>query len=72
MANVSLPPGFRFHPTDVELVMYWLKIKVTGGKFPLEAISEIRLYNFAPWDLQGISVYLYYYVLPYGLLFFYN
>lgn len=49
--SLTLPPGFRFHPTDVELVMYYLKRKVIGKKLHLEVISEINIHNFAPWDL---------------------
>ncbi|RWR92811.1 NAC domain-containing protein 37-like protein isoform X2 [Cinnamomum micranthum f. kanehirae] len=54
MARDSLPPGFRFHPTDVELVMYYLKKKVMG-KLGFEGISEIELYKFSPWDLPEKS-----------------
>ncbi|XP_056159129.1 NAC domain-containing protein 82-like isoform X1 [Syzygium oleosum] len=53
MAITSLPPGFRFHPTDVELVMFYLKRKVLGKRFPIEAIAEVDIYKFPPWDLQG-------------------
>lgn len=53
MVRTSLPPGFRFHPTDVELVKYYLKRKVLGKKMPFEAISEVDIYKFAPWDLPG-------------------
>lgn len=53
MARTALPPGFRFHPTDVELVMYYLKRKVTGKK--VEAIAELNLYKFSPWDLPDKS-----------------
>lgn len=55
MARTSLPPGFRFHPTDVELVMYYLKRKALGKKFHFEAIAELNIYKFGPWDLPGIS-----------------
>uniref|UniRef100_A0A1D1YHW8 NAC domain-containing protein 78 n=1 Tax=Anthurium amnicola TaxID=1678845 RepID=A0A1D1YHW8_9ARAE len=56
MANkTSLPPGFRFHPTDCELVLYYLKRKIMGKPFIFEAISEIELYKFAPWDLRDKS-----------------
>ncbi|XP_048128396.1 NAC domain-containing protein 82-like [Rhodamnia argentea] len=51
MARTSLPPGFRFHPTDVELVEYYLKRKVLGKKFRVDAIAEVDIYKFAPWDL---------------------
>ncbi|KAH7852293.1 hypothetical protein Vadar_022870 [Vaccinium darrowii] len=55
MARTSLPPGFRFHPTDVELVMYHLKRKVTGKNFPFEVISELNICNYSPWDLPDKS-----------------
>ncbi|XP_057497041.1 NAC domain-containing protein 82-like [Actinidia eriantha] len=55
MARPSLPPGFRFHPTDVEVVKYYLKRKVMGKGFPFEAISELNIYNYSPWDLPDKS-----------------
>ncbi|XP_042451333.1 NAC domain-containing protein 82-like isoform X1 [Zingiber officinale] len=55
MAKNNLPPGFRFHPTDVELVWFYLKRKIMGKPFRFEAITEIELYKFAPWDLPGKS-----------------
>ncbi|TVU19451.1 hypothetical protein EJB05_35601 [Eragrostis curvula] len=55
MAQTSLPPGFRFHPTDVELVSYYLKRKIMGKKLIVDAISEVELYKFAPWDLPDKS-----------------
>ncbi|KAJ3678061.1 hypothetical protein LUZ60_001864 [Juncus effusus] len=53
--KTSLPPGFRFHPTDVELVYYYLKRKVMGKHFQFTAISDIDLYKFSPWDLPEKS-----------------
>ncbi|KAJ8510059.1 hypothetical protein OPV22_000493 [Ensete ventricosum] len=55
MAKTSLPPGFRFHPTDVELVSFYLRRKVMGKPFRFEAIAEVELYKFAPWDLREKS-----------------
>lgn len=57
MAPVSLPPGFRFHPTDEELVAYYLKRKINGRKIDLEIIPEVDLYKCEPWDLPGISLF---------------
>lgn len=51
--SLSLPPGFRFHPTDDELVGYYLKRKVDGLKFELDVIPVIELYKFDPWELPG-------------------
>jgi len=55
MAPVSLPPGFRFHPSDEELVGYYLKRKVHGRKIELDIIPEVDLYKCEPWDLPDKS-----------------
>ncbi|KAE9589820.1 putative transcription factor NAM family [Lupinus albus] len=51
----SLAPGFRFHPTDEELVIYYLKRKVGGKSFRFDAISEVDIYRSEPWDLADKS-----------------
>lgn len=51
----SLAPGFRFHPTDEELVIYYLKRKVCGKHFRFDAISEVDIYKSEPWDLADKS-----------------
>lgn len=51
--RLPLPPGIRFHPTDVELVLYYLKKKVMGKRLRFEAIPEVDIYKFPPWDLPG-------------------
>ncbi|KAM1450176.1 hypothetical protein ACFX2I_037440 [Malus domestica] len=55
MGGASLPPGFRFHPTDEELVGYYLHRKVEGLEFELEVIPVIDLYKFDPWELPEKS-----------------
>ncbi|XP_073310105.1 NAC domain-containing protein 82-like [Primulina huaijiensis] len=55
MAKTTLLPGFRFHPTDVELVMYFLKRKVMGKRLHVEAIAEVNIYKLSPWDLPDKS-----------------
>ncbi|XP_076886643.1 NAC domain-containing protein 78-like [Bidens hawaiensis] len=55
MAPSSLMPGFRFHPTDVELVMYYLKRKILGKKITFNAVAEVKIYEFGPWDLPDKS-----------------
>ncbi|KAE8707749.1 NAC domain-containing protein 37 [Hibiscus syriacus] len=49
---VCVPPGFRFHPTDEELVGYYLRKKVASNKIDLDVIRDIDLYRTEPWDLQ--------------------
>ncbi|KAK4486402.1 hypothetical protein RD792_009076 [Penstemon davidsonii] len=49
-----VPPGFRFHPTDEELVDYYLRKKVASKRIDLNVIKDIDLYNIEPWDLQEL------------------
>ncbi|KAE9608693.1 hypothetical protein Lal_00020799 [Lupinus albus] len=53
---MNMIPGFRFHPTDVELVKYFLKRKLLGKKFPFDVIAEVEIYKYAPWDLPDKSL----------------
>ncbi|CAL4932393.1 unnamed protein product [Urochloa decumbens] len=55
MGTMTLPPGFRFHPTDDELVGYYLKRKVDNLKIELEVIPVIDLYKSEPWELPEKS-----------------
>ena len=56
MARMFLPPGFRFHPTDDELMRYYLKRQVMGKKSAFDAVTELNIYQYSPWDLPGISL----------------
>ncbi|XP_059666961.1 NAC domain-containing protein 7-like [Cornus florida] len=49
-----VPPGFRFHPTDEELVDYYLRKKITCRRIDLDVIKDIDLYKIEPWDLQEL------------------
>lgn len=56
IALASLPLGFRFHPTDEELVNHYLKRKITGRiKSETQVIPEIDVCKCEPWDLPGAS-----------------
>ncbi|TYJ18944.1 hypothetical protein E1A91_A09G157000v1 [Gossypium mustelinum] len=59
MEGGSLPPGFRFHPTDEELVGYYLKRKTQGLEIELEVIPVIDLYKFDPWELPGTFLHIF-------------
>ncbi|CAH8339576.1 unnamed protein product [Eruca vesicaria subsp. sativa] len=55
VAATSLAPGFRFHPTDEELVSYYLKRKVMGKPVRFDAIGDVDIYKHEPWDLAVFS-----------------
>ncbi|XP_074295732.1 NAC domain-containing protein 83 [Silene latifolia] len=50
---LRLPPGFRFHPTDEELVLQYLKRKVYASPLPASIIPDVDLCKSDPWDLPG-------------------
>ncbi|BFG26654.1 hypothetical protein CerSpe_129280 [Prunus speciosa] len=49
--QMELPPGFRFHPTDEELISHYLSPKVLDSCFCARAIGEVDLNKCEPWDL---------------------
>ncbi|CAO2826807.1 unnamed protein product [Amaranthus hypochondriacus] len=49
--SMDLPPGFRFHPTDEELITHYLSFKVVDTNFCARAIGEVDLNKCEPWDL---------------------
>ncbi|KAL6661882.1 hypothetical protein ACP70R_001266 [Stipagrostis hirtigluma subsp. patula] len=52
----QLPPGFRFRPTDEELVVQYLRRKALGVPLPAAVIPVVRdLYGLDPWDIPGAS-----------------
>ncbi|XP_057420113.1 NAC domain-containing protein 2-like [Lotus japonicus] len=53
--ELELPPGFRFHPTDEELVNHYLCTKCAGQSFNYSVIKEIDLYKFDPWQLPEMG-----------------
>ncbi|XP_019195861.1 PREDICTED: protein SOMBRERO-like [Ipomoea nil] len=50
--QVCVPPGFRFHPTDEELLYYYLRKKVCYEPIDLDVIREVDLNKLEPWDLK--------------------
>ncbi|KAK9290921.1 hypothetical protein L1049_009100 [Liquidambar formosana] len=54
----SLPPGFRFHPTDEELILHYLRKKLTSTvPFPVSIIADVDIYKFDPWDLPAKATF---------------
>ncbi|KAK7381305.1 hypothetical protein VNO78_33895 [Psophocarpus tetragonolobus] len=48
-------PGFRFHPTDEELVDFYLKRKIQQKSLPIELIKQVDIYKYDPWDLPKLA-----------------
>ncbi|MED6147887.1 hypothetical protein PIB30_048066 [Stylosanthes scabra] len=52
-SNINLPPGFRFYPTDEELVVHFLHRKAALLPCHPDVIPDLDLYPFDPWELDG-------------------
>ncbi|KAJ4787342.1 NAC domain protein [Rhynchospora pubera] len=53
----SLPPGFRFHPTDEELIIHYLKNRASSVPCPVSIIAEVDIYKFDPWELPDKALF---------------
>jgi hypothetical protein len=58
--ETRLPPGFRFYPSDEELVCHYLHNKVTSRRFagasPAGTMIEVDLHVHEPWELPGLLI----------------
>ncbi|XP_024978320.1 protein FEZ [Cynara cardunculus var. scolymus] len=48
-------PGFRFHPTDEELVGFYLKKKIQHRSLSIQLIQQVDIYKYDPWDLPNLA-----------------
>ncbi|KAL0372895.1 UNVERIFIED_CONTAM: NAC domain-containing protein 43 [Sesamum calycinum] len=48
----KVPPGFRFHPTEEELLQYYLRKKLACEKIDLDVIRDVDLNKLEPWEIQ--------------------
>nr|AXU39988.1 NAC protein [Lilium pumilum] len=61
MMEAKLPPGFRFHPRDEELVCDYLAKKVagdvngSGGFYGCPMLIDVDLNKCEPWDLPEMA-----------------
>uniref|UniRef100_A0ACD5W2K2 Uncharacterized protein n=1 Tax=Avena sativa TaxID=4498 RepID=A0ACD5W2K2_AVESA len=55
--SMSLPPGFRFNPTDEELIFYYLRNRAASAQCPAPIIADVDVYKFDPWDLPCQASY---------------
>ncbi|OIW13623.1 hypothetical protein TanjilG_07965 [Lupinus angustifolius] len=54
--NVNLPPGFRFCPTDEELVVHFLHRKASLLPCHPHVIPDLHLSPYDPWELHGTAL----------------
>lgn len=54
LAMESLPLGFRFRPTDEELINHYLRLTINGRHSEVQVIPEVDVCKWEPWDLPGI------------------
>ncbi|CAL9086750.1 unnamed protein product [Musa acuminata var. zebrina] len=57
MVEAKLPPGFRFHPRDDELVCDYLAAKAAGGSTESGSMMmvDVDLNKCEPWDLPAAA-----------------
>ncbi|KAK8944373.1 Transcription factor JUNGBRUNNEN 1 [Platanthera zijinensis] len=48
-------PGFRFHPTEDELLDFYLRREAAGKKQSIDIIGTLNLYLYDPWDLPSLA-----------------
>ncbi|KAL0435587.1 UNVERIFIED_CONTAM: NAC domain-containing protein 21/22 [Sesamum radiatum] len=51
----TLPPGFRFYPSDDELVCHYLYKKIANEQVHRGTLVEIDLHTCEPWQLPDVA-----------------
>ncbi|KAG6576024.1 NAC domain-containing protein 21/22, partial [Cucurbita argyrosperma subsp. sororia] len=53
--GATLPPGFRFYPSDEELVCHYLYKKIANQEALRGTLVEIDLHTCEPWQLPEVA-----------------
>lgn len=53
--GAALPPGFRFYPSDEELVCHYLYQKIVHPEAASNTLVEIDLHTCEPWQLPEVA-----------------
>nr|GME12150.1 NAC domain-containing protein 100 [Ipomoea batatas] len=54
--SIRIPPGYRFNPTEEELITHYLWRKIANPSFFTAAVEEADLNRLEPWDFPGVCV----------------
>lgn len=70
--NVNLPPGFRFYPTDEELLVHFLHRKASLLPCHPDVIPDLDLFPYDPWELHGILYFFFilFFLMSFSCLFY--
>ena len=52
-SSMEIPCGYRFAPTDEELISYYLARKLRGMDLPPNVFKEVDVYGYTPQQLEG-------------------
>ncbi|XP_066334421.1 NAC transcription factor 29-like [Miscanthus floridulus] len=62
LSHTDLPPGFRFDPTDQELILHYLRNRATAAPHGMVLVStiiaDVDLHKFEPWGLPNEAMSL--------------
>lgn len=65
----ELPPGFRFYPTEEELVSFYLLNKLEGKRQEIDRVIKIvDIYNIEPWNLPRTHLFSLHFVNVFSCL----
>ncbi|WOL04523.1 NAC domain-containing protein [Canna indica] len=54
--SASVPPGYRFYPTEEELFAFFLKNKLENRREDMEQVIPVAdVYSFDPWQLPEMA-----------------
>ena len=56
----NMPPGYRFYPTEEELVSFYLRKELEGNQREdmNRVIPVVDIYDYQPWDLPRKILYI--------------
>ena len=58
MAAAGLPPGYRFYPTEEELICFYLRNKLDSLRDDIErVIPVVDVYSVDPGQLPGAAAW---------------